>query len=56
MYKISGETMKFIQNTKENWRVELTVEGKSLAEGEIQREIFLEDALSPLLFVIAMMP
>ena len=39
-----------------NWRVELTAGGKSLAETKTQRGIFQGDALSPLLFVIAMMP
>ena len=39
-----------------NWRVKLTAGGKSLAETKIQREIFKKDALSPLLFIIAMMP
>ena len=38
-----------------NWRVELTAGGKSLAETKIQRRIFQGDALSPLLFIIAMM-
>ena len=40
----------------ETWRKELTEGGKSLAEAKIQRGIFQRDALSPLLFVIAMMP
>ena len=39
-----------------NWRVELTAGGKSLTETKIQRRIFQGDALSPLLFIIAMMP
>ena len=39
-----------------NWRVELTTGGKSLAETKIHRCIFQGDALSPLLFIIAMMP
>ena len=38
------------------WSVELTAGGKSLAETKIQRGIFQEDALLPLLFIIAMMP
>ena len=37
------------------WRVELTPRVKSLAETKIQRGIFQGDALSPLLFIIAMM-
>ena len=40
----------------QTWRMELTAGGQSLAEVKIQRGIFQGDALSPLLFVIAMMP
>ncbi len=36
--------------------MELTAGGRSLAKTKIQRGIFQEDALSPLLFIIAMMP
>ena len=36
--------------------MELTAEGRSLAEAKIQRGIFQGDTLSPLLFIIAMMP
>ena len=38
------------------WREELTAGGRSLAEAKIQRGIFQGDALSPLIFIIAMMP
>ena len=55
MFKISGKVMKFI-STMENWRVELTARRKSLTEVKIQRGIFLGDVLSPLQFVISMMP
>ena len=55
MYKISHETINFIEKTMKNWRVELTAGGKSLAETKIQRGIFQGDELSPLLFIIAMM-
>ena len=37
MYPISSEVIKFIKNTMENCRVELTAEGKSLTEVKIQR-------------------
>ena len=56
MYKKSDEVIKFIDNTVRNWRVELTAGGKSLTEMKIQRGIFQRDALSPFLFVIAIMP
>ena len=56
MYKISHEIINFIKKKMKNWGVELTAGGKSLAETKIQRGIFLRDALSPLLFIIAMMP
>ena len=53
MYKISHEVKNFIEKT---WRVELTAGGRSFAETKIQRGIFQGYALSPLLFIIAMMP
>ena len=37
MYKISSEVIKFIGNTMENWRVELTARGKKL-QSEIKKK------------------
>ena len=37
-------------------KVELTGGGRSLAEAKVQRGIFQSDSLSPVLFIIAMMP
>ena len=51
MYKISDEAISIIEETIKTWRVEL----KSLAETKIKKGKF-QDALSPLLFIIAMMP
>ena len=56
MYKISDEAINFIKKTMKTWRVELTARGKSFVETKIWRGIFLGDTLSPLLFIIAMIP
>ena len=56
MYEISDQVVQFIEKIMQTWRVELTAEGKSLAEVKIQIGIFQRDTLSQLLFVIAMMP
>ena len=55
MYKISHEVINFIEKTMQTW-VELTAGGRSLAETKMQRGIFQGDALSTLLFIIAIMP
>ena len=56
VFKISDEVINFIEKTMKTWSVELTGGGRSLAEAKIQRCIFQGDALSPLLFIIAMIP
>ena len=56
MYKISYEVISFIEKNMKTWRVNLRAGGRSLAKTKIQRGIFQGDALSPLLFIIAMMP
>ena len=40
MYKISYEVINFIEKTMKTWKVELTVEGRSIAEAKVQRGIF----------------
>ena len=56
IYKISHEVTKFIEEAMKTWRVELTAGARSLAKAKISGGIFQGDVLSPLLFIIAMMP
>ena len=56
IFKISEEVINFIKKTMKTWKMELTAGGRSLAEAKVQRGIFQGDALSPLQFIIAMMP
>ena len=56
MNKISHELINFIEKIMKTLSVELTAGGRSLAEAKIQRGTFQGDALSPLLFIIAMIP
>ena len=56
MCKISHEVINFIEKTIKTWRVELNAGVRSLAEAKIQKGIFQGNALSPFLFIIAMMP
>ena len=53
---VQNEVINVIKKIMQTWRVELTTGGRSLAETKIQRGIFQGDALSPSLFIIAMMP
>ena len=56
IYKIPDKVIDFITEAKINWKVELTTEGKTLAEVKISAGIFQGDSLTPQLFVIAMIP
>ena len=56
MYKIYTEVITFIEETMKNLGVELSAGGKRSVKVKIQGGILEGDALSSLLFVIAMMP
>ena len=56
MCKISEEIINFIEKTMNTWKAELTAGGRSFAEAKVQKVIFQIDTLSPLIFIIAMMP
>ena len=56
MYKISDSVRKFTTEAMKNWKVELITKVKPLTEMKIQRGIFQADVLSPLQFIIPMIP
>ena len=53
---INGKVQNLLQESMKKWKVELTCGKKELGEVSIKRGIFQGDALSPLLFVIALIP
>ena len=56
MWKISLDVINLTEKTRKTLKVELTAGEGSLAKAKIQWDIFQEDVLSPLLFIVAMMP
>ena len=56
IYGAEENTIKFLKNTMTHWKTILTSSGTKLAEVNIKRGIFQGDALSPLLFITALIP
>ena len=56
IYGIADNIRKFITSSMETWKTKLTANGSDLADVNIRRGIFQGDSLSPLLFVICMIP
>ena len=53
---VSENIMQIVENSMQNWKTMLMSAGKELAEVHIRRGIFQGDSLSPLLFVICLIP
>ena len=56
LVRVSDNILKFAKRSMANWQTELTSCGESLVKVNIRRGIFQGDSLSPLLFVICMIP
>ena len=56
MFGIAENVRKFMSDSMRSWKLELTSSGESLGDVDIQRGIFQGDSLSPLLFVLCMIP
>ena len=55
-FKIADNIVEVIMRSMENWKVQLTSAGKNLGEVNIRRGIFQGDSLSPILFIITLIP
>ena len=56
MFNVADNIHNLIRKSMRSWTVELTSGGEMLDEDKIKRGIFQGDSLSPLLFVLAMIP
>ena len=56
LVQVSENIVEFIRKSMKNWKTNLTSGGEYLANVRIGRDIFQGNSLSPLLFVICMIP
>ena len=56
MVKVAGNLKGLLVDSMKDWKTVLTANGEMLGEVDIRRGIFQGDSLSPLLFIIAMIP
>ena len=56
MFCIANNVQDFLNNSKKSWKLELNTSGEILREVDVRRRIFQGDSLSPLLFVLCMVP
>ena len=54
--KVAGNLEIFMKNSMASWQTNLQCNGENLGEVKIKRGIFQGDSLSPLLFIMVMMP
>ena len=56
MFMVAGNVRQLLCGSMRDWKTELTSNGEVLGEVQIKRGIFQGYSLSPLLFVLAMIP
>ena len=56
MVKVAGNVEGLVTRSMKNWKTVLSADGKALGEVDIRRGIFQGDSLSPLLFIVIMLP
>ena len=56
MFKLAHNVFNLIEKSMSSWTVDLTSGGEMLGQVKIKRGIFQGDSLSPILFVLTMIP
>ena len=56
IFGIAENVREFLQRSMKQWKLSLTSNGEELGDVDIKRGIFQGDSLSPLLFVLSMIP
>ena len=56
MFGIAENLRTFLQKSMKQWRLSLTANGEDLGEVNVKRGIFQGDSLSPLMFMLNMVP
>ena len=56
IFGIANNVQDFLNNSIKSWKLELDASRKTLGEVDIRTGIFLGNTLSPLLFVLCMVP
>ena len=56
MFGIAGNVREFLQRSMVQWKLSLTSNGEELGDVDVKRGIFQGDSLSPLLFVLSLIP
>ena len=56
MFGIAENVRKFLEKNMEQWKLSLTSNWEDLGDVKVRRGIFQGDSLSPLLFVLSMIP
>ena len=56
LFRTAKIVRNFLEKSMEQWKLSLTSNGEDLGEVDVKRGIFQGDSLSPLLFVLSMVP